>query len=198
MNFPTIDGGFRCIYADPPWRFTTRSAKGRGRCPDGDTGAVHYPTMTLDEIKALPVADIASPAGCVLLMWAIDPMLPHAFAVADAWGFDYKTVGFYWIKTNRRPDSTDTLKKRYPSGTGYWTRSNPEQCLLFTRGKIARRPEATNVDKLIISRRRRHSQKPDEAIERTERLCHGPYVELFARRTLPGWASWGNDAGKFD
>lgn len=197
IPLPTIEGGFRCIYADPAWRFVTRSAKGRGRCPDGDLGARHYDTMSLDEIKALPVADVAGP-NCVLLMWAIDPMLPHAFKVADAWGFDYKTVGFYWIKTNRKPQRTDTLDQRYPAGTGYWSRGNPEQCLLFTRGKISRREGATNVRKLIISRRRRHSQKPDEAIERTEKLCVGPYLEMFARRSLPGWSSWGNEPEKFD
>lgn len=193
IPLPTVPGGFRLIYADPAWRFLTRSAKGRDRCPD----ARHYETMTLDEIKAIPIADVADPRGCVLLMWAIDPMIPQALEVGAAYGFTFKTVGFYWMKTCRLPQRTDTLKRRYPSGTGYWTRGNPEQCLLFTRGKIARRPGATNVDKLIISRRRRHSQKPDETIERIEQLCHGPFLELNARTTRPGWSSWGNEVEKF-
>lgn len=193
---PTVEGGFRLILADPAWHFATRSAKGRDRCPD----ARHYSTMTLDEIKAMgpAIQDVCNPSGTVLMLWAIDPMLPHAFEVGAAWGFTYKTVGLYWMKTCSKPQRTDTLKKRYPSGTGYWTRGNPEQCLLFTRGKIARRPEATNVDKLIISRRRRHSQKPDEAIERIEQLCHGPYLELNSRSSRPGWSSWGDETGKFD
>lgn len=206
---PTTPGGFRLVYADPAWRFITRSAKGRDRCPDArpirtraeqraNHAARHYETMSLDEIKAMPVGDVADPRGCVLLMWAIDPMLPHAFDVAAAWGFDYKTVGFYWIKTRTKPCSTDTLARRYPAGTGYWTRGNPEQCLLFTRGKIARKPSATNVRKLIISRRRRHSQKPDETVERIEQLCHGPYLDLFARASRPGWSTWGNENTKFD
>lgn len=189
---PTVEGGFRCILADPPWHFATRSAKGRDRCPD----ARHYATMSLDEIKALPVADIAA-RGSVLLLWAVDPMLPHAMEVGRAWGFEYKTVGLYWMKTRTKPDSTDTIEQRYPSGNGYWSRGNPEQCLLFTRGKISRRPEATNVRKLIISRRRRHSQKPDETFNRVERLCHGPYLEMFARTARPGWSAWGNETDKF-
>lgn len=190
---PTVEGGFRLIYADPNWHFQTRSAKGRDRCPD----ARHYRTMSLDEIKAIPVADVANPKGSVLLLWAIDPMLPQALEVGAAWGFVFKTVGFYWPKTRTKPDSTDTIDRRYPMGPGYWTRANPEQCLLFTRGKIARRPEATNVRKLIISRRRRHSQKPEEAIERIERLCYGPYLEMFGRTERPGWTSWGDEVGKF-
>ena len=209
MNeLPRVPGGFQLVYADPAWRFITRSPKGMDRCPDGqparprrwiEPGAPkHYRTMTLDEIKAMPVADVCAP-NCVLLMWITDPFLPVAFDVARSWGFPkYKTVGFYWIKTNVRPDSTDTLERRYPAGNGYWTRGNPEQCLLFTRGNIARKPGATNVRKLIISRRRRHSQKPDETIERIEQLCHGPYLELNSRVSREGWSSWGDEAGKFD
>jgi N6-adenosine-specific RNA methylase IME4 len=194
---PLVAGGFRCVYADPAWRFVTRSAKGRGRCPDGEDGAFHYPTMSLDEIKAIPVAD-ACATNAVLLLWAIDPMIPQAIDVGRAWGFEFKTVGLYWIKSKRKPLRTDTIDERYPPGPGYWTRANPEQCLLFTRGKIGRRPGATNVRRLIISRRRRHSQKPDEAIERIEQLCEGPYLEMFARRGRPGWQSWGNEVEKFD
>ena len=81
-------------------------------------------------------------------------------------------------------------------GTGYYTRANPELCLLFTRGNPKRISSA--VRKLIIAPRREHSRKPDETRERIERLVAGPYCELFARASAPGWDSWGLEAGKFD
>jgi N6-adenosine-specific RNA methylase IME4 len=139
-----------------------------------------YDCMSLDDIKALPVENMAA-TDCVLLMWTTDPFLRLSFDVIDSWGFVYKTVGFYWMKT---PVTW--------FGTGYWTRANPEQCLLATRGS----PHRLNADvrKLITSERREHSRKPDETYERIERLCTGPYLELFARNKRDGWDSIGNEA----
>lgn len=184
-------GGFRVVYADPPWAFAVRSPKGASRSPK-------YTTMTVEQIKALPVENLAA-KNAVLLMWVTDPFLQSAFEVIRAWGFTYKTVGLYWIKANRTITKTG---KRYFSGNGYWTRANPEQCLLATRGRIGRLPDATDVDKLIISPRREHSRKPDEAYHRIERLlgapdAGNPCVELFARQAWPGWHSWGNQVGMF-
>lgn len=206
---PTIEGGFRCILADPPWRFTTFSDKGRGRCPDGpltrnesrqNSPARHYDTMTLGEIKALPVAATAA-RDAVLLLWVVDPMVPEAIEVGRSWGFTYKTTGFVWAKerrvTSRRGDAFDEPDhKRFPMGTGYWTRSNPELCLLFTRGKPKRVSAA--VRKLLIAPRREHSRKPDEQYERIEGLVEGPYLELFARTERPGWTAWGNQTDRFE
>jgi N6-adenosine-specific RNA methylase IME4 len=207
-------GGFGCIYADPAWRFATYSAKGRGRCPDGPAtnerrnfidGANnrperHYETMMLDEIKALPVADLAA-RNSVLLLWAVDPMIPQALEVGKAWGFTYKTVGFYWAKLRRETslrarDMHEPEHKLFPMGTGYWTRANPECCLLFTKGSPKRL--SASVRKLIVSPRREHSRKPEEAYGHIEQLVGGPYLELFARTARPGWESWGNEVGKFD
>ena len=213
MSLPNA-GRYGCILADPAWRFETFSAAGRGRCPDGlRTNASgnfvdgannrperHYQTMTLEEIKALPVAAMAA-RDCVLMMWAVDSMIPQALEVGAAWGFMFKTVGFYWAKT-RRVDSTrgndlsDAYEKMFPMGTGYWTRANPEPCLLFSRGKPKR--ISAGVRKLIVAPRREHSRKPDEQYDRIQRLVAGPYLELFARATRPGWDSWGNEVGKFD
>lgn len=202
------------ILADPPWRFATYSEKGRGRSPDGKRTNVlgnfvdgpnnaperHYATMDVADIKALPVAEQAA-KDCILFLWAVDSMLPEAFAVGAAWGFTYKTVGFYWAKqrkvTSKRGEAQDDpWRKMFPMGTGYWTRANPESCLLFTRGH----PKRLNADvhKLIVSPRREHSRKPDEQYERIERLVDGPYLEMFARQTRPGWSSWGNETDKFD
>jgi N6-adenosine-specific RNA methylase IME4 len=180
---PPAGRGYRVIYADPPWSFATYSAKGKGRSPDA-----HYDTMTLQDIKDLPVASWAAD-DALLLLWATDPMLEHALDVARAWGFTFKTVGFYWVKTNRQSGSFFT-------GMGFWTRANPEQCLLATRGSPRRL--AGDVPRLIVSPRREHSRKPDEAYDRIERLAPGPYLEMFARSTRPGWDAWGMQAGMLD
>lgn len=174
-------GRFETIYVDPAWTFATRSARGQGRSPDR-----HYGCMDLEAIKALPVADLAAD-DCTLLLWACDPLLPQAYEVLAAWGFTFKTVGFYWVKTNADGSAF--------AGMGYWTRANPEQCLLATRGRPKRL--SANVPKLVVSPRREHSRKPDEVYGRIERLVGGPYLELFARSERPGWASWGAEAGRF-
>jgi len=178
------------IYADPPWTFATYSAKGKGRSAEA-----HYDCLDLDAIKALPVADWAAP-DCALLLWATDPLLPRALEVIEAWGFAYKTVGFYWVKLNRSADARAFSERDFFTGLGFWSRANPEPCLLATRGRPKRL--AADVAKLIVAPRREHSRKPDAAYERIERLLPGPYLELFARTTRPGWDSWGAEAGLFD
>lgn len=180
---PPRAGQYRVVYADPPWSFATYSKKGKGRSPDA-----HYDVMDLAGIKALPVARWAAD-DAILLMWATDPLLDRAFEVIEAWGFRFKTVGFYWAKLNKGGQGFFT-------GMGFWTRANPEQCLLATRGKPKRRH--ADVPRLLVSPRREHSRKPDEMYERIERLAEGPYLEMFARGSRPGWDSWGSQAGLFD
>lgn len=114
-------GHYAAILADPAWKFRVRSSKGEGR-----SASRHYDTMPLADIKALPVRELAA-KNCVLFLWVTDPMQAIAHDVIAAWGFTFKTVGFYWVKQNRRSD-------RFFRGTGYWTRANPEQCLLAVRG----------------------------------------------------------------
>jgi N6-adenosine-specific RNA methylase IME4 len=186
LGTPGVDlpsGKYGCIYADPPWAFAVRSRKGEGR-----SASRHYSTMSLDDIKALPVADLAAP-DCVLIMWVTDPFLRLGFDVLEAWGFQYKTVAFYWAKQNKNNDD-------WFMGGGYWSRANPEQALLATRGSPKRL--AKDVRRLVVSRRREHSRKPDEIYPAIERLVAGPYCELFARQQRPGWSSWGLETSKFD
>ena len=171
------------IYADPPWTFSTYSRKGKGRSAEA-----YYDCMTLPEIKALPVAEWAAD-DCALLLWTTDPLLPTALEVIRAWGFTYKTVGFYWAKLNKSADPTTYQEASFFIGLGFWTRANPELCLLATRGHPYRR--RADVKKLIVSPRREHSRKPDEAYQRIEALCEGPYLEMFARFSRPGWDRWG-------
>lgn len=199
---------YGAILVDPPWRMKMYSVKGMGRSPDGpvtrgeqrqNNPERHYATMALDDIKALPVGNLAA-TNCALFMWAIDPMLPQAIEVGRAWGFTYKTVAFYWAKERRVTSARHKLHddqdhKRFPIGTGYWTRSNPEQCLLFVCGQPKRLSAA--VRKLIIAPRREHSRKPDSCKPAIERLVAGPYLELFSRESRPGWDCWGNQMDKF-
>jgi len=176
---------FPVIYADPAWTFTTYSRKGAGRSAER-----HYKTMTLEQIKRMPVAELARD-DCVLLLWATIPLLPQALEVITAWGFTYKTVAFMWVKQNKK--SAGIFK-----GLGYWTRANAEPCLLATKGKPKRKSKS--VGQVIISPLRAHSEKPEEAIRRIEQLVDGPYLELFARKvgTSSQWRAWGEEARRRD
>lgn len=140
--------------------------------------------MSLEDIKALPVADLAE-KDCTLFLWITFPLMREAFQVLEAWGFCYKTVAFVWVKQNRKADSLFF-------GMGYWTRANAEICLLATRGHPKR--QSTAVPQVILSHVREHSRKPEEARERIVQLIGDlPRIELFARETPPGWDVWGNE-----
>lgn len=170
---------YSVIYADPPWHYRTYSKKGRGRSADS-----HYPTMDLEDIKSLPVSEIAA-KDCALFMWLTFPCMLEAFEVLKAWGFEYKTVAFVWVKQNRKSDSLFW-------GMGYWTRANAELCVLATRGHPKRMN--TGVHQVIMTHIEEHSKKPNEARERIVRLMGDvPRIELFARQTPEGWDVWGNE-----
>jgi N6-adenosine-specific RNA methylase IME4 len=178
------------IYADPPWNFRNFSEKGTGR-----NAISHYECLDYESLVSLDPGRAAA-RDCVLFLWAVDPLLPKALQLVEAWGFTFKTVGFYWAKTNKRADLQKLSATDFFTGLGYWTRANVEQCLLATRGTPPRL--AKDVKRLIVSPRREHSRKPDEMYERIERLARGPYLELFARQSRPGWDAWGKQVGLFD
>lgn len=170
---------YKVIYADPPWHYRVWSKKG-----DGRSAEAHYPTMNMEDIKKLPIAQIAD-RDAALFLWVTFPLLQEAWSVMKAWGFTYKSVAFVWIKQNRKSDALFW-------GMGYWTRANAEICLLATRGHPKR--VARNVHQVIFSHIEEHSKKPDEARRRIEQLMGDvPRIELFARRTSPGWDVWGNE-----
>jgi N6-adenosine-specific RNA methylase IME4 len=188
MSVAPLPRHYRVVYADPPWTFATYSRKGKGRSAEA-----WYDCMSVADIRALPVADWAAP-DCVLFLWVTDPLLPTAFEVIRDWGFTYKTVGLYWAKLNKSADPAVFTERSFFAGLGFWTRANPELCLLATRGHPRRR--RSDVRKLIVSPRREHSRKPDEAYARIEALCEGPYLEMFARRRRDGWDAWGIESGQ--
>ncbi len=168
---------YGAILIDPPWRFDGYTRKGIVPA----RGAQPYPTMALDAIAALPVRTLCAD-NCAVFLWQSDS-LPHATAfLADAWGLRVVTDNvFVWIK---------------PSiGLGYWSRKRAETVALMVRGRPRRR--SGGVDQVIAAPRREHSRKPDEIYRRVEALVGGPYLEMFARQRWSGWASWGNETGKF-
>ena len=171
--------GYRVLYVDPPWDFEG----------GGDRNARnHYPTMSVDEICALPVGQLAA-RDCAVFMWITDPFLMEGARVLNAWGFRYTSVGFHWAKT--------TKNGHWHMSTGYGTRANVETCLLGTMGDMGL-PKDRGVRRLIVEPVREHSRKPDRVPGDIERLYDGPYAELFARNRRAGWASWGNQADKFE
>lgn len=191
-------GHYGAILADPPWRFATwnkaTSVQKRGSKTTYFASVAHYSTMTTEEIEQLPVQDLAAP-NCVLFMWIVWPMLKDALSLIEAWGFEYKTCGFCWVKADARQVDmfSDAITPRMLMG--YWTRANSEVCLLATRGK----PKRVNADvrQGVVEPIREHSRKPDCIHHRIERLVEGPYCELFARQARPGWECWGNETSKF-
>ena len=169
-------GNYSIIYADPPWHYTAKKVQGAAE--------KHYPTMSIDELCALPVAEIAAPDSA-LFMWATFPQLPEALRLIKAWGFNYKSVAFVWLKKNKKANS-------WFYGLGFWIRGNAEICLLATRGHPKR--QAADIHQLIISPIEAHSKKPDEARDKIVALMGDlPRVELFARQTPLGWDVWGNE-----
>lgn len=170
---------YSIIYADPPWQYKVYSKKGLGRSAES-----HYPTMELEDIQALPVGELAD-TDCVLFMWTTIPLLKDCFSVMKAWGFEYKTVAFVWIKQNRKSDSLFW-------GMGHWTRANAELCMLATKGCPKRK--SAGVHQVIISHIEEHSKKPDIVRHKIIELVGDlPRVELFAREKADGWNAWGNE-----
>jgi N6-adenosine-specific RNA methylase IME4 len=181
---PTVDGGFACVLADPPWAFETWGGK---HCTPHRGAHDHYGTEVVGDIAEIPLVDVCA-ADCALFMWIVDSHVPDGVALANAWGFTFKTVAFVWSKAR---DGFDPVPRM-----GYWTRKQTEQCWLFTRGSPKRL--AKDVAQLIHCPRGSHSAKPDEQYDRIERLVAGPYLELFARSRRDGWSSWGNEVGARD
>jgi len=170
---------YSIIYADPPWNFKHYSEKGKGRSADN-----YYNTMSLNDIKELPVGNIADD-NCVLFMWTTFPFLQKSFDVIKEWGFTYKTVGFVWVKRNRKASS-------WFWGMGYWTRSNAEICIIATKGSITR--QSSSVSQIIDAPVGEHSKKPNIVREKIIELVGKlPRIELFARERYEGWDVWGDE-----
>jgi N6-adenosine-specific RNA methylase IME4 len=175
--FPS-DRRYAVLCADPPWHFEVYNEESGVERAAGN----YYPTMSLDEICALPVLSLAAP-DAILFMWTTAPHLQESFQVLAAWGFEYKTNAV-WVK--------DKI------GLGYFVRNQHELLLVATRGDMPSPSPANRPPSVISAPRREHSRKPDEAYALIEAMYPAlPKLELFARQRRPGWDVWGNETDKF-
>ena len=159
-------GPFQVIVADPPWQYDSGSS-------------LPYPTMPLEEIKAMPVREIAD-ENAILWLWTTNAHLPVAFDVVEAWGFEYKAL-LTWVKDRM--------------GTGEWLRGQTEHCMLAARGKPVFLHE--NHSTVLEAARLEHSRKPEEFYALVEATCPGSKLEMFCRQRRTGWRIYGNDTTKF-
>lgn len=179
-------GGYQIVYADPCWQY---KQQGRG------AATKHYKTMSLEQIKALPIAEIAA-KDAVLFIWGTWPNLFMVEPVMNSWGFSFKTLGFLWTKTYAKSGKTFW-------GGGHWTRANSEFCLLGVRGDIRRVDAGVHQlveeweeqgDLVLRAPVGEHSAKPAEVRDRIFKLMGDrPAIELFARHRVDGWDGWGNE-----
>lgn len=173
---------FKTVLADPPWQFLNRT----GKMAPEHKRLSRYSTMTLDEISALPVAQISDDPSH-LYLWVPNALLPEGLAVMKAWDFSYKSnLIWHKIRKDGGPDGR---------GVGFYFRNVTEIILFGVRGKNARtlQPGRTQVN-FMATQKREHSRKPDEQYNLIETCSPGPYVELFARGKRENWAVWGNQA----
>ncbi|MEK7180274.1 MAG: MT-A70 family methyltransferase [Patescibacteria group bacterium] len=169
---------YQIILADPPWSYSN------GGVPQGGVNA-QYKTMSLSQIKALPIGEISATPS-VLLLWATFPKLQEALEVIKAWGFEYKTLGFSWLKTNKNGSPF--------FGIGYYAKSNQEVCLLGVKGNGHSLVKSNAVSSFVSTEKTKHSEKPQIVREKIVKLFGDlPRIELFARQKTEGWDVWGNE-----
>lgn len=176
---------FHTVLADPPWQFKNRT----GKVAPEHKRLNRYGTMTLDDICALPVADVCEdPAH--LYLWVPNALLPDGLRVMAAWGFEYKSnLVWHKIRKDGGPDGR---------GVGFYFRNVTELILFGVRGKNARTlaPGRTQVN-FLATQKREHSRKPDEQYKLIEECSSGPFLEMFARGSRPKWTTWGNQAEEY-
>lgn len=176
---------FSTVLADPPWQFQNRT----GKMAPEHKRLSRYPTMTLQEIKELPVTTIVDDTAH-LYLWVPNALLAEGLQVMEHWGFTYKTnLIWYKIRKDGGPDRR---------GVGFYFRNVTEMILFGVRGKNARTlAPGRSQENIISSQKREHSRKPDEQYEIIESCSPGPYIELFGRGPRKGWSVWGNQSEEY-
>lgn len=175
---------YNIIYADPPWEYKQSGSKTNSR----GMAKQHYNTMSTQDICNLPIKYLKTD-NAICFMWATFPNISEALKVFEAWGFEYKTAAFVWVKKNKKSNTNFW-------GMGAYTRANAEVCLLgiSKKTKASEQVKAHNIHQIIEAPIERHSKKPDIIREKiVELLGDLPRVELFARNTTEGWDVWGNE-----
>jgi N6-adenosine-specific RNA methylase IME4 len=176
---------FKTVIADPPWQFQNRT----GKMAPEHKRLNRYATMTLDDILALPVAQTLDESAH-LYLWVPNALLPDGLRVLEAWGFTYKSnIVWHKIRKDGGPDGR---------GVGFYFRNVTELVLFGVKGKNARTlaPGRSQVN-FLATQKREHSRKPDEFYPLVESCSPGPFLEMFARGSRPGWTTWGNQADEY-
>lgn len=181
FDLPVVAGGFSTILADPPWRFSNRT----GKVAPEHKRLGRYATMSLEEIKEMPVANVAS-ENAHLYLWVPNALLPEGLDVMKAWGFRYVS-NIIWAK--RRKDGGPDGR-----GVGFYFRNVTEILLFGVKGHMRTLSPGRSQVNMIETRKREHSRKPDEQYDLIESCSPGPFLELFARYPREGWSVWGNEA----
>jgi N6-adenosine-specific RNA methylase IME4 len=181
VPLPVVEGGFKTVLADPPWRFTNRT----GKVAPEHRRLDRYDTMPVAAIAALPVAEHVAPSAH-LYLWVPSSLLPQGLHVVQAWGFRYVTQ-LVWAK--RRKDGGPDGR-----GVGFYFRNVYEPILFGVRGTMRTLDPGRRQVNMIETRKREHSRKPDEQYDVIEACSPGPYLELFARYPRQGWHAWGVEA----
>lgn len=179
---PETPGGFKTVLADPPWRFANRT----GKVAPEHRRLDRYSTMTLDDVKNIPVSSVAAD-DAHLYLWVPNALLPQGMAVMEAWGFRYVS-NVVWAK--RRKDGGPDGR-----GVGFYFRNVTEIILFGVRGSMRTLSPARSQVNMIETRKREHSRKPDEQYDLIEECSPGPHLELFARHPREGWTVWGDESG---
>lgn len=176
--------GCQTVLADPPWQFTNRT----GKVAPEHRRLSRYGTLSLDEIKSIPVT-CALDDKAHLYLWVPNALLAEGMAVMAAWGFQYKT-NLVWLKVRRDggPDGR---------GVGFYFRNTTEIVLFGVHGKMRTLAPGRRQVNVLRTRKREHSRKPDEQYELIEACSPGPYLELFARGNREGWHAWGNQSEEY-
>jgi N6-adenosine-specific RNA methylase IME4 len=170
---------------DPPWQFQNKT----GKIAPEHKRLNRYGTLVLDDILALPVADLVLPTAH-LYLWVPNALLPEGLRVMEAWGFKYKSnIVWHKVRKDGGPDGR---------GVGFYFRNTTELVLFGTRGKNARTlPPGRRQVNILRTMKREHSRKPDELYDLVESCSAGPYLEMFARGPRTGWTAWGNQADDY-
>lgn len=175
---------FGTILADPPWQFTNRT----GKVAPEHKRLARYETLRLADIMAIPVGKAAAEPSH-LYLWVPNALLPEGLKVMAAWGFKYKSnIIWHKIRKDGGPDGR---------GVGFYFRNTTEMLLFGIKGKLRTLDAGRRQVNIIKTRKREHSRKPDEQYPIIESCSPGPFLELFARGSKPGWATWGNEADEY-
>lgn len=180
-----VQGKYGAILVDPPWRFANRT----GKMAPEHKRLHRYPTMSFEDIAALPVGKIAAEKSH-LYLWCPNALLAEALGIMKGWGFTYKTnIVWYKVRKDGGPDGR---------GVGFYFRNVTELVLFGIKGRIRTLAPGRRQVNILVSRKEEHSKKPDAIYDLVERCSPGPYCELFGRQRVKAWTQWGDEVDSYE